>query len=103
MAEKTFAGKTVEVTDEGYLVNKGDWNKDVAVDMAKEDGMDLTDKHFEVLEYLREQEAAGTQLTIRKVGKSGIVDIKGLYQLFPGGPLKFSSKWAGIPKPASCV
>ena len=103
MAEKTFAGKTVEVTDEGYLVNKEDWNKEVAAEMAKEDGIDLTDKHYEVLEYLREQEAAGVPLTIRKVGKSGITDIKGLYQLFPGGPLKFSSKFAGIPKPASCV
>jgi len=103
MAEKTFAGKNVQVTDEGYLVNKDDWNKEIAAEMAKEDGIELTDKHYEVLEYLREQEAAGATLTIRKVGKSGITDIKGLYQLFPGGPLKFSSKFAGIPKPASCV
>jgi TusE/DsrC/DsvC family sulfur relay protein len=103
MAEKTFAGKAIEVTDEGYLVNREDWSKEVAADMAKEDGIDLTDKHYEVLEYLRDQEAAGAQLTIRKVGKSGITDIKGLYQLFPGGPLKLSSKFAGIPKPASCV
>ena len=103
MAEKNYAGKTVEVTDEGYLVNREDWNKEVAAEMAKEDGIELTDKHYEVLDYLREQEAAGAQLTIRKVGKSGITDIKGLYQLFPGGPLKFSSKFAGIPKPASCV
>ena len=103
MAEKTYAGKTVEVSDDGYLVNREDWNKEVAAEMAKEDGIELTDKHYEVLEYLREQEAAGAALTIRKVGKSGITDIKGLYQLFPGGPLKLSSKWAGIPKPASCV
>ena len=103
MAEKTYAGKTLEVTDEGYLVDKTEWNKEVAAEMAKEDGIELTDKHYEVLEFLREQEAAGASLTIRKVGKSGITDIKGLYQLFPGGPLKLSSKWAGIPKPASCV
>ena len=103
MAEKTLAGKTVEVTDEGYLVNSSDWSKELAAELAKEDGIDLTDKHYEVLEYLRNEQAAGATLTIRKVGKSGIVDIKGLYQLFPGGPLKLSSKYAGIPKPASCV
>ena len=103
MTEKTIAGKTVEVTAEGYLVNNGDWSKEIAVEMAKEDGIELTDKHFEVLEYLRKESAAGTALSIRKVGKSGIVDIKGLYQLFPGGPLKLSSKYAGISKPASCV
>ncbi len=103
MAEKTLAGKTVEVTDEGYLVNREDWTKEIATELAKEQGIELTDKHFEVLDYLRKESAAGTALSIRKVGKSGIVDIKGLYQLFPGGPLKYSSKFAGIPKPASCV
>jgi len=103
MAEKTLAGKTVEVTDEGYLVNRDDWTKEMAVEIAKEQGIELTDKHYEVLDYLRKESAAGTSLSIRKVGKSGIVDIKGLYQLFPGGPLKYSSKYAGIPKPASCV
>ena len=103
MAEKTLAGKAVEVTDEGYLVNRDDWSKEVASELAKEDGIELTDKHFEVLDYLRKESAAGTSRSIRKVGKSGITDIKGLYQLFPGGPLKYSSKFAGIPKPASCV
>ncbi|NOR74416.1 MAG: TusE/DsrC/DsvC family sulfur relay protein [Draconibacterium sp.] len=103
MTEKTLAGKAVEITDEGYLVNREDWSKEVAADLAKEDGIKLTDKHYEVLDYLRKESAAGTSLSIRKVGKSGITDIKGLYQLFPGGPLKYSSKFAGIPKPASCV
>jgi tRNA 2-thiouridine synthesizing protein E len=103
MAEKTYAGKTVEVTEEGYLVNREDWTPEIAREIAKEAGIELSDKHFEVLEYLRKESAAGTALSIRKVGKSGIVDIKGLYQLFPGGPLKYSSKFAGIAKPASCV
>ncbi|KAF0239378.1 MAG: hypothetical protein FD181_358 [Prolixibacteraceae bacterium] len=103
MAQKTYSGKTLEVTNEGYLVNQADWSKEVAADMAKEIGMELTPKHYEVLEYLRKENATGIPLTIRKVGKSGIVDIKGLYDLFPGGPLKFSSKLAGIPKPVSCV
>ncbi|MDD4143689.1 MAG: TusE/DsrC/DsvC family sulfur relay protein [Prolixibacteraceae bacterium] len=103
MAQKNYAGKQIEVTEEGYLVSPDDWTKELAVEMAKEDGIELSDKHFEVLEYLRKEYAAGTALSIRKVGKSGIVDIKGLYSLFPGGPLKLSSKYAGIPKPASCV
>jgi len=103
MAEKTYAGKTIEVTDEGYLVNREDWTAEIAAEIAKEEGIELTEKHYEVIEYLRKESAAGTSLSIRKVGKSGIVDIKGLYQLFPGGPLKYSSKFAGIPKPASCV
>lgn len=103
MAQKTIAGKTIEVNDEGYLVNASDWTREVAAELAKEEGIELTEKHYEVLEFLRNASEKGETLTIRKVGKSGITDIKGLYQLFPGGPLKLSSKFAGIPKPASCV
>lgn len=103
MAEKEIAGKTVQVNEEGYLLNAEEWTREVAAEMAKEDGIELTDKHYEILEYLREKNASGEALTIRKVGKSGITDIKGLYQLFPGGPLKLSSKYAGIAKPSSCV
>lgn len=103
MAQKTIAGQAVEVNDEGYLVDASQWNKEIATELAKEEGIDLTDKHFEVLEFLRSSSEKGETLTIRKVGKSGITDIKGLYVLFPKGPLKLSSKFAGIPKPASCV
>ena len=103
MAQKTIAGVTVDVTSEGYLENPEQWNKEIAKEIAAEIGIELTDLHFKVIEFLRKEHAAGTQLTIRKVGNSGIVDIKGLYALFPGGPLKYSSKIAGIPKPVSCV
>ena len=103
MAQKTFAGVAVEVNDEGYMTDPTQWNKEIAAELAKEEGIELSDKHYEVLDFLRNANENGVTLTIRRVGKSGITDIKGLYQLFPGGPLKYSSKFAGIPKPASCV
>jgi tRNA 2-thiouridine synthesizing protein E len=74
-----------------------------AEELAKEAGITLTEKHYAVINFLRSKQTAGETLTIRKVGTSGIVDIKEFYQLFPGGPLKISSKIAGIPKPVSCV
>ncbi|MFP3860260.1 MAG: TusE/DsrC/DsvC family sulfur relay protein [Bacteroidota bacterium] len=103
MAQKTIAGQTVNVDEEGYLEDYKQWNEDIAKEIAQEEGIELTDKHWEVFKYLREQYEAGASLTIRKVGKSGITDIKELYKLFPGGPLKKSSRIAGIPKPTSCV
>lgn len=103
MGQTVIAGVSVDLNDEGYLNDTSQWNEDIATEIAKEEGIELTDKHFEVLHFLRDKYTAGEQLTIRKVGKSGITDIKGLYQLFPGGPLKKSSRIAGIPKPASCV
>jgi tRNA 2-thiouridine synthesizing protein E len=103
MTTKTYAGINIDVTDEGYLTDPSQWTKEIAQEIAREEGITLTEKHFQVLEYLRDQYSKGANLTIRGVGKSGITDIKGLYELFPGGPLKKSSRIAGIPKPTSCV
>lgn len=103
MAEKTIAGVQVQVSDDGYLEDMSQWNEGIAKEIASEIGIELTDKHFEVLNYLREKTEAGEALSIRSVGKSGVTDVKGLYKLFPKGPLKFSSKIAGIPKPTSCI
>lgn len=103
MAEKEIASKIVQISDEGYLVNSSEWTKEIAMEIAKEEEIELTDKHFEVIEFIRGRDAAGEVLSIRKVGKSGIIDIKQFYALFPGGPLKKSSRIAGIPKPSSCV
>lgn len=101
--EKVYAGKTVSVDKEGYLTDLSQWNKDIALEIAKEEGIELMDKHFEVLTYLQDQHKKDVALSIRSIGKSGVVDIKQFYELFPKGPLKISSKMAGIPKPKSCI
>lgn len=103
MAEKIFAGVSVTVTDEGYLTNPSQWTKEIAVEIAKEEGIALTDLHFTVINYLRERVLKGEALTIRSIGKSGVVDTKGFYELFPGAPLKKATKIAGVAKPVSCV
>ena len=103
MAQKIFAGVTVDVNEEGYFTNSAQWTKELAVEVAREEGIQLTDKHFAVLDFLRERYSKGEALTIRSVGNSGIIDIKGFYGLFPGAPMKKAAKIAGIPKPASCV
>ena len=103
MSLKTIAGVEVNVSEDGYLEDMSQWNEEIAKEIASEIGIELTAKHFELINYLREKTAAKEGLTIRSVGKSGIVDVKGLYKLFPKGPLKFSSKIAGIPKPPSCI
>ncbi|HRX53748.1 MAG: TusE/DsrC/DsvC family sulfur relay protein [Verrucomicrobiales bacterium] len=101
---KEIAGTTVEVNEEGYLTDMSQWNEAIAAAIASEEGVGpLGDGHWKVIRYLREQQAKGAALTIRSMGKSGIVTTKELYDLFPGGPLKKSSKIAGIPKPVGCI
>ncbi|MEE4258564.1 MAG: TusE/DsrC/DsvC family sulfur relay protein [Bacteroidales bacterium] len=103
MATKTYAGVNIEVNEEGYMTDSSKWNKEVAAAIAAEEGVELTDKHFEVLQYIRDKVAEGGALTIRGINKSGVVDAKAFYQMFPGAPLKKSTKIAGVAKPESCI
>lgn len=100
---KQLGGQEVDVDAEGYLTNPDVWNGEIAQDIAKELNIELSQKHWDVLNWLRQQHYDGVEVNIRKVGKSGIVDIKEFYQLFPGGPLKNASKIAGLKKPTACL
>jgi tRNA 2-thiouridine synthesizing protein E len=73
--------------------------------LAQEEGLgELADGHWKVINFLRQDfKEKGTMPTIRRVKNAGGIPTKELYDLFPGGPLKISSKIAGLPKPASCI
>ena len=98
-----IAGIRLDVTEDGYLTDVSQWNKEIALEIAKQEGIELTDKHWEVLNWIQEQVKNDVALSVRGVKKSGVVDIKQFYALFPGGPLKVSTKIAGVPKPKSCI
>jgi len=104
MSQKEISGVTIDVDDSGYMTNFEEWSKEIATELAKENGIDeLTPKHWEVIEYIQKEVKDGTTLSIRKVGKSGVVDIKEFYNLFPDGPLKKATLISGVPKPSGCV
>lgn len=101
--EKTIAGKTITVNEEGYLTDFNQWDEKVGEELAKEANISLTPRHWEVVKYLQNEQKNQVALSIRRIGKSGLVDIKEFYALFPNAPLKTATKIAGIPKPASCI
>jgi dissimilatory sulfite reductase related protein len=101
--ESTIAGKQITVNEEGYLTNFSQWDERVGEALAAEANITLTPRHWEVLKYLQKEQQNQVALSIRRIGKSGLVDIKEFYQLFPMAPLKTATKIAGIPKPASCI
>lgn len=103
MANKIYSGVTVDVNEEGYFTTPSQWTKEIGAEIAKEEGIELTDKHYAIIEYLRNRHNNGDALSIRSINSSGVIDVKTFYQLFPGAPLKKATKIAGIPKPASCI
>ena len=104
-------GKSLETDEEGYLANLNDQEKDVATVMAKEDDIDLSEDHWEIINFLREyyeeyQIAPAVRVLTKAVGKKLGKDkgnSKYLYELFPYGPGKQACKFAGLPKPTGCV
>ena len=105
MAQKEIAGKMVQVNDDGYMNDFSEWNKEIAAVIAVEEGIgELTDGHWKVIDFMQKDFAdKGVMPSLRRMTKAGGVPTKELYALFPGGPLKKSSKIAGLKKPASCV
>ena len=101
--EATIAGQEVHVNQEGYLTDFSEWNKDIAKQLAEKEGITLTPEHWKVIDYVQDKFKKNEPISIRSVKNSGVIDIKELYRLFPGGPLKKATLIAGVPKPTSCI
>jgi tRNA 2-thiouridine synthesizing protein E len=111
MATFTVTEKAYEVDEDGYLVDIGEWNIEVANYFAKVEGIEMTEQHWEIVHYLREyyqryQIAPMIKILLKEMGKKfgqQKGNTKYLYELFPDGPAKQACKIAGIPKPTGCV
>ncbi|MBA1443605.1 MAG: TusE/DsrC/DsvC family sulfur relay protein [Chromatiales bacterium] len=101
-------GATVEADDHGYLVNSADWNEDVAKAIAAAEGVELSEKGWDIVNYLRDEflNNNGNQPNERNMVKHfkkvwtdlPKVDTKVLYNEFPTGPAKQAGKIAGTPE-----
>jgi len=99
-------GKTIETDNNGNLVNSQDWNQDVAKALAAEEEIgELTQEHWDVLEYLRDEylNNNANQPMERQINKDmgkrwgKKISSKDLYRLFPKAPSKQGNKIAGLP------
>ena len=105
MTTRTICGETIEVNEEGFMTNPRQWNKDIAVEIAREEGVgELTPSHWKVIDYCRQSAASsGKAPTIRTITSNAGVSTKDLFALFPKGPAKKVAKIAGLGKPEGCV
>lgn len=105
MPTREINGQSIEFDDEGFMTDRTAWTRDIAAVLAKEEGIEtLTDRHFDVIDFMRKEvEEKGTAPSIRRLNKLNVVPTKELYQLFPGGPAKKAAKIAGLKKPEGCI
>ncbi len=105
------AGKNYATDEEGYLTNLDEWNEDIGKFIAAEEGVEMTEAHWEVVNFLREyydeyKIAPMIRILTKAIGKKLGKDkgnTKYLYELYPAGPAKQACKIAGLPKPTGCV
>lgn len=103
--------KSYQIDDEGYLKNIDDWSKEFANLMAERENITLTPEHWEIIQLVREfYQEYKTSPAIRMLVKAmsqKFGEEKGnsryLQRLFPNGPAKQATKFAGLPKPAKCL
>ena len=104
MTTTTIAGHEVEVNDEGFLTRPSQWSEDLAPELAKLIGLDLTEAHWGLIRFLRDDYAAqGETATLRRVSTRTGTPVKDLFGLFPGKPAKKMAYVSGLPKPKGCV
>lgn len=102
---------TPDLDEEGFLVNLADWNESVAVWLASNEGIELSDQHWEVVHLVRayytEFDLSPAMRPLVKYAGLKLGSDKGrsihLLKLFPGSPAKIASKIAGLPKPDNCL
>jgi TusE/DsrC/DsvC family sulfur relay protein len=97
--------------EEGYITDISAWNPDLALLIAEDENVEMSDDAWEVVNFLRnyyeEYQIAPAVRVLTKAVKKRLGADKGnskyLYELFPYGPAKQACKIAGLPKPTGCI
>jgi dissimilatory sulfite reductase related protein len=104
MPTQELAGIKVDLDGDGYMTDPSQWTREVAAALAKTGGIEMTEEHWKVVDFVRRDAAAnGGAPNVRRLSKAGGFPTKELYRLFPGGPGKWAAKVAGYPKPTGCI
>lgn len=99
-------GQSIEVNANGYLENVEDWSEDVGKAIAESEGLALTEKHWDLINYLRDEyiNNGGNQPNTRNIVKAMSakwdekIGQKDVYELFPKDPSKQGGRIAGLPE-----
>jgi len=104
-------GSLVALDAKGYMIDASDWRPEVAERMAAADDVALTPEHWTILEIFRDHFArfeieppmrALVTETRKKLGQEKGTS-RFLYKLFPKGPTTQACRYAGLPRPVSCI
>ena len=99
-------GRSIATNENGFLENPEDWTPAVAEAMAAEEQLTLTGRHWDLINYLREEyfsnngNQPNNRTLLKEMGSrwGEKVSNKELFDLFPGNPSKQAGRLAGLPE-----
>lgn len=100
-----LTGEHFTVDGHGYLTDPGDWTESYAEYMAREEGIALTDRHWELIRWIRAEEAEhgimpDARFAMKLLGDGNKqAGREELFRLFPYGYVKQAIKIAGMRQP----
>jgi TusE/DsrC/DsvC family sulfur relay protein len=104
MPVTTIGTTAVHVDAEGFLTDYDEWDEPLAIRLAAQIGIEMTDAHWKPIRFLRQDfRNEGETATLRRVSTQAAIPVKELFVLFPGKPAKKMAYIAGLPKPHGCV
>lgn len=105
MTTKVIANVSVDVNAEGFMTNPAEWTKDIAAEIAREEGLpELNLTHWKVIDFCRQSAVgSGKAPTLRTITTGTGLSTKELFTLFPKGPAKKVARISGLGKPEGCV
>ena len=104
----TVSTNSVQGDDESYVVNPDDWSRELAVSLAREEGLELNEAHWVAITFVREYYAEhGITPDIRHVAKHLAAHLgcdkkigkARIFELFPHGYVQQTCKIAGMRRP----
>lgn len=102
---------TPSLDNDGFLLNLEDWSEAVAEELANNEGIKLTEAHWEIIyqlqNFYQEYDLSPAMRPLTKYLKENLGAEKAssiyLLKLFPGSPAKLIAKLAGLPRPENCL
>ena len=100
----------LDIDGDGFLRNLADWNREIAIELAAKDDIELTPEHWEVIllarDYYEKFRISPATRVLVSLLKRAYGPDKGssiyLMRLFTGTPAKVVSRTAGLPRPVNC-
>ncbi|ACF14092.1 sulfur relay protein, TusE/DsrC/DsvC family [Chloroherpeton thalassium ATCC 35110] len=104
MPNLTISGQSIQIDNDNYLLNPNDWSEAYAKEVASKEGISLTDKHWEIIGFVRDEfQKNGKMPSLRAITKNKLASTKEIYSLFTANSEGRIAKLSGLSKPKGCV